>query len=203
MVKKDTKGMDYADRLKNLSGAKWKQLLDVQRPYRWNINRLNPGKTLDIGCGIGRNLKSLAKDSVGVDHNKYSIKIANEAGLTTYQTNEFFSSSDAKKNSYDSILLAHVIEHMNAKDNKNMLEEYIPYLKKNGQIIIICPQEKGFTTDATHVSLYNFYDLAALFGSVGFTVKKSYSFPFPRFVGKMFTYNEFVVVATKSTEKNN
>jgi hypothetical protein len=32
MAKKDTKSKDYAKRLQTLSGARWKLILDVQRP---------------------------------------------------------------------------------------------------------------------------------------------------------------------------
>ena len=49
----------YADRLQTLEQARWKQLLDVQAPYRWNIRRLGLGRTLDVGCGLGRNLAHL------------------------------------------------------------------------------------------------------------------------------------------------
>ena len=38
---------------------------------------------------------------------------------------------------------------------------------------------------------------AALCTALGLTVEKQYSFPFPRFAGKVFTYNEFVTVARK------
>lgn len=200
--KKNTKGTDYANRLTSLSGKRWKNLLDVQRPYRWNLNRLNPKKTLDVGCGIGRNLQNLPKGSVGVDHNPHSISVAKEAGCTAYIEKDFLKSKDAKKASYDSILLAHVIEHMNFSDNRRVLESYEKYLKRNGKIIIICPQEKGYTTDATHVSLYDHDDLAALLGSVGFTLTRRYSFPLPRWFGKYFTYNEFVVVAKRTGAKN-
>jgi SAM-dependent methyltransferase len=54
-----TAGVEYARRLQRLSGRRWKRLIDVQAPYRWNIHRLRLGRTLDVGCGIGRNLKHL------------------------------------------------------------------------------------------------------------------------------------------------
>ena len=78
----DTAGRDYAERLQRLEGARWKKLLDVQRPYRWNLQRLELGRVLDIGCGIGRNLLNLGDDSVGVDHNVDSVAAARARGLT-------------------------------------------------------------------------------------------------------------------------
>lgn len=200
MNKPDTKGVDYTNRLTRLEKKKWKDLLDVQRPYRWNINRLNPGKTLEVGSGIGRLLKHLPEGSVGVDHNEHSIEASVKEGMNAYQTERFFKTKHAKKESYDSILLAHVVEHMTPSENKKLLESYIPFLKKDGKIIIICPQEKGFTTDKTHVKLYDFKDLEKLLKGVGFSVEKQYSFPFARPVGKVFTYNEFIVVARRKAD---
>lgn len=201
MAKKSTQEEAYAKRLENLSGVWWKSALDTQRPYRWNLKRLNPGKTLEVGCGIGRLLKSLPAGSVGVDHNSHSIEIAKKNGCTALTAADFKKSKHAEKGSYDSILIPHVIEHMNEKDNIKMLKEYIPFLKKNGKIIVICPQEKGYSTDATHVDFYDFDALEGLLGKVDFGVEKKQSFPFPRIVGRYFPYNEFVVVAKRTAKK--
>ena len=195
MKKADTKGSDYTERLVRLEKKRWKDVLDVQRPYRWNISRLQPGKTLEVGCGIGRLLKHLPEGSVGVDHNAHSIKECRTAGMAALETKDFFKSKYAKKRSFDSILLAHVIEHMTPEENIKVLNSYLPYLKKDGKIIIICPQEKGYKTDQTHVALYDFNDLAKLLKEINFAVHKKHSFPFPRVAGKLFTYNEFVVTA--------
>ena len=56
----DTKNIAYRDRLQSKE-TWWKQLLDVQRPYRANLRRLDMGFVLEVGCGIGRNLLSLRK----------------------------------------------------------------------------------------------------------------------------------------------
>ena len=65
-----------ADRLQT---ARWKQWLDVQAPFRWNLRRLDPGFTLDIGCGIGRNLLHLPRQGVGVDTNEHCVRAATGA----------------------------------------------------------------------------------------------------------------------------
>ena len=75
-----TEGAAYADRLERLETVWWKRALDVQRPYRWNLRRLDPGFTLDIGCGLGRNLSHLDGNGVGVDHNPDSVAIARSRG---------------------------------------------------------------------------------------------------------------------------
>lgn len=198
MKAKDTKNQDYTNRLETLSHKKWKEVLDVQRPYRWNLRRLDLGKTLEIGCGIGRNLSALEKGSVGIDHNEHSIDIASKAGYTAYTTTKFKKSTFNKRGTYNSILLAHVIEHMSVKTAKDILDEYSKYLTDGGRIVVICPQEAGYKSDQTHETFFDFNKIQQLFSSVGYTVEKQYSFPLPRFIGKFFKYNEFVVVAKKS-----
>jgi SAM-dependent methyltransferase len=92
-----TKRLDYAERLQHLEAAWWKRLLDVQRPYRWNLRRSHLGCTLDLGCGIGRNLMNLDPGSVGIDHNRHSVAVARERGLTAYTTDEFLGSALSRR----------------------------------------------------------------------------------------------------------
>ncbi|HEV2086759.1 MAG TPA: class I SAM-dependent methyltransferase [Cryptosporangiaceae bacterium] len=190
-----TAGADYADRLRRLETARWKRVLDVQAPYRWNIRRLKLGRTLDVGCGIGRNLAHLGADGVGVDHNPTSVALARERGLRAYTTEEFEGSGAAEPASYDAILAAHLVEHMPEDDAREVLGSYLEYLRPGGRVVVITPQEKGYTTDPTHVRFCGFEEVGEVVRSLGLTVVRQYSFPFPRWVGKVFAYNEFVVVA--------
>jgi SAM-dependent methyltransferase len=97
-----TADADYTARLSRLQNVWWKRVFDVQAPYRWNLRRLHLGRTLDIGCGIGRNLAYLPPGSVGVDHNPHSIEVARERGLKTFLPAEFSSAPHSKAGSFDS-----------------------------------------------------------------------------------------------------
>jgi SAM-dependent methyltransferase len=195
---KDTKGKDYADRLRRKQDVWWKQALDVQAPYRWNLKRQELGRTLDVGCGIGRNLVALSGDSVGVDHNKESVAEARRRGHTALDTDEWATSDLRVPASFDSLLLAHVIEHMDEPTAVRLLEEYLPYLKPNGKVFFICPQERGYASDETHVRFVDLKGLADLSRKVGLAPVKAFSFPFPRLTGKAFLYNEFCLLAQAS-----
>jgi 2-polyprenyl-3-methyl-5-hydroxy-6-metoxy-1,4-benzoquinol methylase len=189
-----TAGREYADRLVRLRSARWKHVIDVQAPYRWNIRRLRLGRTLDVGCGIGRNLHHLGADAVGVDHNADSVAVARSAGLTAYTSEGFRDSRDAVRQGYDTLLLAHVVEHMDRDNAVGILKDYLEFLKPAGRVVFITPQEAGYRTDSTHVRFVDFAGSADLAAAIGFDVARQYSFPFPRLAGRFFPYNEFVMV---------
>jgi len=191
---KDTAGADYAERLQRLEGARWKRVLNVQAPYRWNLRRLVLGRTLDVGCGIGRNLAQLP-GSVGVDHNATSVALARSRGLSAYTPEQFRDATETAPGTFDSLLLAHVVEHMTEADAVALVGEYLPYLRPGGRVAWITPQEKGYPTDPTHVRFVGYPELDALAAALGLRVVRRLSFPFPRWAGRYFVYNEFVVVA--------
>jgi len=191
----DTSGSEYAERLVALQRVWWKRVLNVQAPYGWNLRRLNPGATLEIGCGIGRNLAHLKGLGVGVDHNEHVVAVCRERGFVAYATKEFPASSGAKRGFYDSLLLSHVIEHTTDEEAISLISDYLPYLKPNGRLIFETPQEVGYRSDASHVRFADFELLAALSTHFRAVVERHYSFPFPRAAGRLFIYNEFVVTA--------
>jgi SAM-dependent methyltransferase len=192
-----TEGVEYTERLSRLAGARWKRVLNTQAPYRWNIRRLKLGRTLDVGCGLGRNLAHLEGDGVGVDHNPTSVAQARERGLTAFTVDEFNTSGYAVPDAFDAILAAHLVEHMPEPDAREVVGSYLPYLRSGGRVVLITPQERGYASDATHVRFVGFAEATGLAAALGLTPVRQYSFPFPRFAGKAFTYNEFVSVFEK------
>jgi hypothetical protein len=69
---------------------------------------------------------------------------------------------------------------------------YLPSLRPGAVVVVITPQERGYASDATHVRFCGFAEVAELYATLGLTVRTQASFPFPRWAGKLFTYNEFV-----------
>ena len=187
-----TAGQSYAARLNALQGKRWKKWLNVQAPYRANLRRYKLGRTIDVGCGNGRNLGALPPGSVGVDHNAELVDSARKLGLAAYTVDEFFADKDVSAPaSFDAILASHLIEHLQVDEARSVIALYLPLLRPGGRVIFITPQERGFASDPTHVVFADFDELRRLSLDLGLTTTRQYSFPFPRSMGKLFIYNEF------------
>ncbi|MFD4369001.1 methyltransferase domain-containing protein [Rhodococcus sp. NPDC058521] len=183
----------YTERLRELQGARWKRLLRVQAPYQWNIRRFLGGRrVLDVGCGIGRNLRNLPAGSLGVDHNRHSVRFCRSQGFDALTPEEFHATGGTK---FDGMLMAHLLEHLEPNGGPVIIEEYLPYLEPGAVVMLVCPQERGFASDETHTVFLDGGDLEKICHDVGLDVVRSSSFPFPRWAGKPFVYNESVVVA--------
>jgi SAM-dependent methyltransferase len=190
---------EYAERLIRLQMPRWKRWLGVQTLHRWNLRRLDPGLTLDLGCGIGRNLLHLRGQSIGVDVNEHCVRAARARGLEAFTPQEFRQAGEHNRpGRFDSMLLAHVAEHMTEDQAVALLQEYAPLVRPDGKLILIAPQEAGFRSDPTHVQFMDFGRLEHIAARAGFHAERAFSFPFPRAIGNWFTYNEFVVVSRKS-----
>ncbi len=193
----DTNSDDYAERLVRLQQTWWKRLLPVQAPYEWNLRRQKLGRTLEIGCGIGRNLKTLGPNSVGVDHNSASVAVARGRGFTALTVEEWRTSTLRQPETFDGLLISHVLEHLNEAECTVLLDFYLPHLKPGGKVFLVCPQEKGYASDPTHIHFLFGNDMVYLTKNAGLQPQPWFSFPFPRWAGTVFTYNEFCLLATK------
>lgn len=192
-----TQDAGYAEERLRAEGAWWKRLLDVQRPYRAHLRRLELGLVLEIGCGVGRNLEHLRGSSVGVDHNRRAVEIARARGLAAFTPEEFRVSHWAQAGRFDALLFSHVLEHMIAVDAERLVRAHLHLLRAGGRVVVVTPQEAGFRSDPTHVEYMDFDKVEAVLGEAGLEVERRYSFPLPRLAGAVFKYNEFVTIARK------
>ena len=193
----DTRSEAYAERLRRRGDARWKRLLNVQAPYQRDLRRHDLGRTLDVGCGIGRNLATLAAGSVGVDHNEASVAMARRRGLLAMTWEHFQATPLAEPATFDALLLSHLVEHLTGNQARALLRDYLPFLRPGGKVLFVCPQERGYASDDTHVQFTTGADLEVLAREVGLHPGRWYSFPLPRWAGRVFTHNEFRLLARK------
>jgi hypothetical protein len=201
MTSNNTNSEEYFREINGNTHVAWKKYIPVQFPYSMNLKKQSLGKVLEIGAGLGRNLRVL-DFAVGVEHNIRSVEYCRKNGFDVFLPEEFeleFSDCKDQEAVFDSLLMSHVLEHIEYENQTSTLEQYLPYLKTNSKIMLITPQEAGYHATQSHITWTDFARLEQIIleASNQFEIIKKYSFPFPRIMGKLFKYNEFNVVASK------
>jgi len=122
-------------------------------------------RILDVGCGYGRYLRDLnarGYEVTGVDTNPELVKANQKAGLHCLTADEFARTHD----SYDAVLMSHVIEHFPPNDLVPFLDSYLDRLKVGGQLIIATPLlTPYFYDDFDHVKPYHPIGILMVFGT--------------------------------------
>lgn len=163
----------------------------LPNPYRRRLNALSLGRVLDVGCGVGRCLTFVGGNGVGVDHNEVAVEICRQRGLEAYLPEEFEKLS---LEPFDSLLLSHVVEHMEKDEANELLRRYLPFVRQHGKVVLITPQPAGQRSDPTHVRYVGPDVLRETLEAQGIRIVEERSFPFPRIVGGIFRHNENQIV---------
>lgn len=103
-----------------------------------NLPFVEQGKLLEIGCGNGKGLKYLASKMwtvEGLDFDHEAVNYAKLRGLNV-SIGEL-SEQQYAENSFDAIIMSHVIEHV--IDPKALLHECLRILKPNGYCMMATP----------------------------------------------------------------
>jgi SAM-dependent methyltransferase len=193
-----------------LNNETYTNLLIIKNPIRRfvrkyffirNLLKFIDGKTLDFGCGVGEILKFMPPGSMGLDNNKSSINYCLNKGLVVriYRPEiDRYNFNFIKPNSYKTLLMNHVLEHL---DNpKKTLSEILKSAnqKKIGRVVIVVPGRKGFEADQTHVEFIDHHFFSQIKRN-GYKIIYQKYYPIDNvFLSNLFRYQEFITVLEKN-----
>lgn len=174
----------------------WKQAIGVDRRYAARIRSVAPKPILEVGCGTGRLLAHFGPDAVGVDSNPHSVQIAQSAGLAAKVSDQY----TPPPGGFQSLVFAHVLEHMTLDEAINLVDCYLPALAPDGTVVIVVPQEAGFASDPTHVAFVDVEQVRILAERLDLAMGNPSSFPLPRRIGRHFRYNETMIALRRGSD---
>jgi len=181
------------------------------RPLDYMALRRPNGKLLDVGCSSGQVMYWARKRGLkpaGVEINKRTADLAKENGFEVY--NGFLENSSFERNSFDSIFLGDVMEHVN--NPRQFVNDARAFLKPNGLIVISTPNINCFWskftltlyklfkipwTSATpphHLFQFSFENLNILMQEFGFVPEKVFYLPPPSLkyeLGSLHLYKRY------------
>ena len=149
------------------------------------LELLEPGNTLDVGCGRGEYSRFLAENGHNVtafDPSSFAIEKLKETHQriqikSEVNTIENFQSSYL----FDNIISIEVIEHI--ESDQAFLRKLYFLLKKGGSIIISCPATPFLFSEADKISghyrRYSFNNLSKILKNAGFKNIRITRYGFP------------------------
>ena len=91
----------------------------------------NSDKILDVGCGVGRNLVLLNqlgyKNLIGTDISEEMVALSKKLGFNVVKIDDLEKINDK----FDTILMSHVIEHVDENNLQSFFEKYLNLLNKD------------------------------------------------------------------------
>jgi len=166
--------------------------IEINIPHVLRIKKISQnisgGKILDVGCKRGHLFDFLKRvHYYGLDISKNRIKYAKKKNLNVV-LNDVNDGFPFKKNIFDYIVLAEIIEHI--PNPLYLLEESYRVLKKGGKVILTTPNNRSFLNlvasffnyqqHSLDVHLFTFskYELRNILKIGGFKIEKMETFYF-------------------------
>lgn len=140
--------------------------------YREVIARLDSGRVLDVGCGVGTGTARLCgpeRRVVGVDYDPTTATVArSECGIgdPSGTAAEFVAMDGGKlgfaSGSFDAVCSSHIIEHFVMPENH--CAELARVCADDGTTFVITPNRSADFENPFHVYLFGASDLASMLG---------------------------------------
>lgn len=173
--RRDEKWWDtfYSDRNKSIPF--FKDIPDEELIEYCRTRVFPVGKSLDIGCGNGRNSRYLAAQgfkATGIDISEESIQWAKELSIKSENPPDFECVSlfeyTADFKSFDLVLDSGCFHHIKPHRREQYLSRVLDYLKDDGYFLMTCFNLDG----GANVSDYDVYRDYSMHGGLGFSEYK-------------------------------
>ncbi|WP_296696952.1 class I SAM-dependent methyltransferase [Thiocapsa sp. UBA6158] len=118
-------------------------LAERRRADLMYLDRISPGRLLEVGFGDGRRLERLSAMGwtvEGQEVDPVAIRQARDRGLTTHQG--ALETIGLPGDCYDAVIANHVIEHIH--DPVGLLAECRRLLKPGGRLILVTPNSNSY-----------------------------------------------------------
>ena len=147
--------------------------------FRYILPYLEGRRVLDVGCAEGGYTKYFSNNSIGMDLEFKSLRIAKREGLNVCSVN-INTSLPFRDESFDAIFCSHVLEHVYSP--YYLLKEFNRVLKEDGIIVIVVPTEVSlvrllrdhyFKGHEGHIYAFSVSCLTQLMHRTGFEVIKT------------------------------
>lgn len=136
------------------------------------------GRLLEIGCGSGATLQSMQQKDwqvTGLDFDENAVSNARSKGLDVRHGQ--LSEQGFADESFDAVVMSHVIEHVPAPDQ--LLAECHRILKRDGGLVVITPNADSLLhrryarhwrglEPPRHLQIFTLKSLASMAGSTGY-----------------------------------
>lgn len=128
-------------------------------------SRYKKKNVLDVGCGNGRNIPLLQEADcriIGVDRNEDQVNSLKERGICAFLPEKL-----PPDETFDVILMSHVIEHLTPETLRDFMDFYLARLRPEGKLVIATPVlGEHFYYDCTHIRPYYPQSLRMLIGGL-------------------------------------
>jgi SAM-dependent methyltransferase len=159
--------------------------------YPRYLKEFVPGAIYDFGCGVGSFLefcKRRGVPAVGIDSNPSMVGACLAHGFNA-QVDDVVSPHTITA-PISNVICDNVLEHLTGDRIELFFESMKSLIRKEGVLLIVVPNRKGFAQDPTHVTFVerDFIERIARDHSLSLSLK--FNFPLGnRFLGERFVFN--------------
>ena len=121
--------------------------------YRFVYPYLKNKRVLDVGCSDGLYLKSLSKESVGIEQIPALAAACKNSGLNVIAGDVLDVVSGLSDNSFEAVLFSHVMEHLESPIL--MLKQIHRVLVQKGVLILGLPIERNIFRDVLRMDYFD------------------------------------------------